>query len=113
MSLLDFDATLASHWLMRGSIAVLIGILYLVYTREGTPLRKIPGPFLASITKLWIVNKQRSFKRPEVDIGLHEEYGTIVRVAPNEVMVSSPKAFRTIYGEIATKQFLSVKDFVP
>ncbi|KAH6711399.1 benzoate 4-monooxygenase cytochrome P450 [Leptodontidium sp. MPI-SDFR-AT-0119] len=89
---------LGPSWLVKGIIASILGILYFIYTREAAPLRKIPGPFLASITKLWVVNKQRGFKRPLVDMELHRTYGSIVRVAPNEVMVSSPKAFRTIYG---------------
>lgn len=90
---------LGPSWLVKGIIASILGILYFIYTREAAPLRKIPGPFLASITKLWVVNKQRGFKRPLVDMELHRTYGSIVRVAPNEVMVSSPKAFRTIYGK--------------
>ncbi|KAH7403319.1 benzoate 4-monooxygenase cytochrome P450 [Cadophora sp. MPI-SDFR-AT-0126] len=98
MSLISGDTISASAWIFRGTALITFGILYLIYTREFTPLRNVPGPFLASITKLWIVNKQRSFKRHEVDMELHRNYGLIVRVAPNEVMVSSPKAFRTIYG---------------
>ncbi|KAH7319357.1 benzoate 4-monooxygenase cytochrome P450 [Rhexocercosporidium sp. MPI-PUGE-AT-0058] len=96
MSLLSIE--MSSSWAMRMGITALLWTLYLVYTREVTPLRKIPGPFMASLSKFWIVNKQRGFKRPLVDINLHKKYGPIVRVAPNEVMVSSPKSFRTIYG---------------
>jgi hypothetical protein len=76
----------------------ILGLLYALYTRYATPLRKIPGPILASITKLWIVKQQRTFLRHFVDMDLHKRYGTIVRIAPNEVMVPSPQAFRTIYG---------------
>ncbi|KUJ24373.1 cytochrome P450 [Mollisia scopiformis] len=75
-----------------------LALLWIILTREATPLRKIPGPFLASITRLWIVQKQRSFQRPLVDIDLHKKYGPIVRIAPNEVLISSPQAFRTVYG---------------
>ena len=78
--------------------SVILGLLYVLYTRYATPLRKIPGPILASITKLWIVKQQRTFLRHFVDMDLHKKYGTIVHIAPNEVMVSSPQAFKTIYG---------------
>ncbi|KAE8451021.1 hypothetical protein EG329_004693 [Mollisiaceae sp. DMI_Dod_QoI] len=81
--------------------SVILGVLtlfWIIITREATPLRRIPGPFLASITKLWIVQKQRGYKRPLVDIELHKKYGRIIRIAPNEVSISSPQAFRTIYG---------------
>jgi hypothetical protein len=76
----------------------ILGLLYALYTRYATPLRKVPGPILASITKLWIVKQQRNFLRHFVDMDLHKKYGAIVRIAPNEVMVSSPQAFKTIYG---------------
>ena len=99
LSSVDFEST--PKWFLRAAILTSLGILYVIYTRALTPLRKIPGPFLASITKLWIVNKQRSFKRHEVDIALHKKYGPILRVAPTEIMVSSLRAFRTIYGTLA------------
>lgn len=105
MSLHSVDFESSPQWLFRAAILTSLGILYVIYTRELTSLRRIPGPFLASITKLWIVNKQRSFKRHEVDIALHKKYGPIVRVAPNEVMVSGLEAFRTIYGTLAYFQF--------
>lgn len=96
--------TLASRpwYLTTGIIVGVLNLLYILYARETTPLRRIPGPFLASITKLWVVQKQRSFKRPLVDIDLHKKYGPIVRIAPNEVLISSPQVFRTVYGEIAS-----------
>jgi hypothetical protein len=91
----------ASSSITTAGITILVlGITYAIYTREATPLRSIPGPFLASITRLWIFQKQRGFQRQQVDMDLHEKYGPIVRISPKEVMVSSPKSLRTIYGEI-------------
>jgi len=82
------------------AISIAIASIYILYVREGTPLRSIPGPFLASITRIWIFQQQRGFQRQQVDIDLHQKYGPIVRIAPNEVLVSSPQSFKTIYGEI-------------
>lgn len=79
-------------------------LLWAILTREATPLRKVPGPFRASITKLWIFLKQRGYQRPLVDIELHRRFGPIVRIAPNEVLISSPKAFRTVYGKSIHKE---------
>jgi len=81
-------------------LVAVLALLYVLYTRYATPLCKIPGPFLASITKLWVVQQTRSFNRHNVDIELHKKYGTMVRVAPNEVMVSDLDAMRTIYGTV-------------
>lgn len=80
-----------------GMVAALCS-LYVLYVREGTPLKGIPGPFMASITKLWIFQQQRGYQRHKVDIGLYRKYGSIVRIAPNEVLVSSPQSLKTIYG---------------
>ncbi|KAH8711861.1 cytochrome P450 [Phaeosphaeriaceae sp. PMI808] len=66
-------------------------LLYLLYNREVTPLRRIPGPFLARL------------QRPLVDLALHRKYGPIVRIAPNEVLVSSPQSKKILYG--ATSKF--------
>jgi hypothetical protein len=84
-----------------GAVAVVLCLLYLLYNREATPLRNIPGPFLASISQIWIVRQQRGLQRPLVDLALHKKYGPIVRIAPNEVIVSSPQSKKTIYGESA------------
>ncbi|KAE9368510.1 cytochrome P450 [Stipitochalara longipes BDJ] len=82
----------------KGIVVAVLALLYVLYTRYATPLRKIPGPLLASITKLWLVQQTRGFDRHNVDIALRKKYGTMVRIAPNEVMVSSLGAIRTIYG---------------
>jgi hypothetical protein len=89
-----------SSGLAKAPAVALLALFYLLYTRYATPLRKIPGPWLASLTKLWLVQKTRSFDRHNVDIALRKKYGSVVRVAPNEVMVSSLNAIRTIYGTL-------------
>lgn len=100
---LSSDGLVSSSSVEIAGITILVlGITYVFYICEVTPLRRIPGPFLASITKLWIFHKQRGFQRQQVDIDLHQKYGPIVRIGPNEIMVSSPKSLRTIYGRLQT-----------
>jgi len=85
----------AAFW---GAATIFLCISYAVFTREATRLRSIPGPFLASISKLWLVQQQLGSRRPLVDQALHKKYGPIVRVSPKEVIVSSPASKRIIYG---------------
>ncbi|KAH8679978.1 cytochrome P450 [Tricladium varicosporioides] len=80
------------------TLASIIGLAYILIASQATTLRKVPGPFLAKFTNLWIFEKQRSYKRPLIDIKLHKKYGPIVRTGPHEVLVSSPRSFKTIYG---------------
>ena len=84
-----------------GAVAVILCLIYLLYNRGATPLRNILGPFLASISPVWIVLQQRGLQRPLVDLALHRKYGPVVRIAPNEVIVSSPQSKKTIYSESA------------
>ncbi|KAI1264703.1 putative cytochrome P450 [Xylariaceae sp. FL1019] len=62
------------------------------------PLRAIPGPLSHRMTILprafYHMNGNLSFHVTE----LHKRYGTVVRVAPNELAFSSPQAWRDIYG---------------
>jgi hypothetical protein len=85
---------------MAGIAVLVLGVTYALYTREFTPLRNIPGPIVASITRFWIFQKERGYQRQQVDIDLRRKYGPIVRISPNEVMVSSPKALKVIYGKL-------------
>lgn len=78
-----------------------------------SPLRKYPGPLLASGSRAWkgesgflpydidIANSQAVIStwngHTETDhIQLHEKYGPVVRIAPNELSFSSPHAARDV-----------------
>ena len=61
-------------------------------------LRHIPGPFLAALTNFvrrsWVLAGDLHQKHTD----LHRQYGTVVRVGPNAVLVSQPEAIDSIYG---------------
>ncbi|KAJ7499985.1 cytochrome P450, partial [Mycena latifolia] len=64
------------------------------------PLRKVPGPWLAAQTHWY-----KAYFDLILDGGfldhlkwLHKNYGPVVRVGPNEVHVSHPDAFESIYS---------------
>jgi hypothetical protein len=81
-------------------------ICFVLFARELTPLRNVPGPFLASLSNVWVFRQTKTFQRPLIDMELHKRYGPIVRTGPNEVMVSSPSSFKTIYGRLAQNRNL-------
>ncbi|KAL2165002.1 hypothetical protein VTH06DRAFT_298 [Thermothelomyces fergusii] len=86
-------AFLAKHWPV-----LLVGWLVIraLYRRYASPLRRYPGPFLASISRLWKLLSTASGQTHLDHIGLHRRYGPVVRIAPGEVSVSSPEAARTV-----------------
>lgn len=91
---------LTAHYLL-----LTLSFLFLraLVKRYASPLRKYPGPVLASISRLWKVKSVASGRTHLEHIDLHRKYGPVVRIAPNEVSVSSPEAARTLLS--AGKRF--------
>jgi len=77
-------------------VAYLLGLA--IYNRYFHPLKDIPGPFWASITSLWYFRAVRYGRGQDHQLPLHKKYGTMVRIAPDQVQISDPAAIETIYG---------------
>lgn len=90
----------AAHWIIT---LVSLFVVRAAYKRYASPLRKYPGPFLASFSRLWKVFSTASGRTHLDHVELHRKYGPIVRIAPNEVSVASPEAARTLLS--AGKRF--------
>lgn len=59
-------------------------------------LHHIPGPFLASISDLWMMRASTSTRLSEIFEQLGQEYGSVVRIGPNQVLVSDPSILRKV-----------------
>ncbi|KXJ87268.1 putative benzoate 4-monooxygenase cytochrome P450 [Microdochium bolleyi] len=75
-----------------------LGVVYYVLVPLTSPLRHIPGPKSYATTKWRLALDDWRGTRTRDIHALHGEYGTAVRVGPNEVSFSSLSALRTIYG---------------
>lgn len=91
--------------LPQGPNAILISVLlfgvlvsYVVYQRFFHPLASLPGPFWASLTRLWITKHSWDGDMHRTMIALHESLGPLVRTGPNEVSVADLNSIKTIYG---------------
>lgn len=71
---------------------------YVVYQRFFHPLASVPGPFWASLSRLWITKHSWDGDMHRTMIALHEKHGPIVRNGPNEVSIADLSAIKTIYG---------------
>ncbi|KAH8158070.1 hypothetical protein CIB48_g10176 [Xylaria polymorpha] len=61
------------------------------------PLRHIPGPLIAHLTPIWLwYISWRGIECTELD-KLHEKYGPVIRIAPNEIDISDGVAVPVIY----------------
>ncbi|KAL6238012.1 cytochrome P450 [Aspergillus navahoensis] len=61
-------------------------IIWIIYTRWFHPLARFPGPFWAFVSRAEKTQRK-----------LHEKYGPVVRIAPNELVTSDPAAAKTFY----------------
>lgn len=90
---------MATHLLLYLLLAPMVGLLSIVIAHLVSPLRSIPGPFLARFTKLWFLYKAWLGRSDKDNVALHKKYGTIVRYAPNHYSFSDPEAAKIIYGQ--------------
>ena len=58
----------------------------------------VPGPILYSLTKWRLAFDDYTGRRTRRIYALHQIYGPIVRIGPNEISFSSLSALKTIYG---------------
>ncbi|KAF5974370.1 benzoate 4-monooxygenase cytochrome P450 [Fusarium coicis] len=62
-----------------------------------SPLRKFPGPRLAASSNAWEIYHSLTNDRFRAIHELHEKYGNVVRIGPNQVSVASPEAFLYVF----------------
>jgi len=86
-------AIFLEHWPVIIPTLLVVRLLYLRYA---TPLRKYPGPLLASVSRFWKVFSTATGNTHWHHVALHKKYGRYVRVGPNEISVSSPEAGRLV-----------------
>lgn len=83
-------------------VTVTIIILYYgiiaIYNLWFHPLAKYPGPKLAAATSLWYAIRLVKGIAPQETAKLHEQYGDVVRIAPNELSFVNPITWKDIYG---------------
>ncbi|KAK4159610.1 cytochrome P450 [Cladorrhinum sp. PSN259] len=83
--------------LLQAKIGVLVGLVGIIlYRRFLHPLRGIPGPALASVSRLWHLYHILKGDQNLALIALHEKHGPFIRLAHNEVSVSHPDGIRKI-----------------
>ncbi|KAF4974568.1 hypothetical protein FZEAL_8540 [Fusarium zealandicum] len=74
-----------------------VGLLtLLVWRRYLSPISDIPGPFVASFTRIWHTNRILKGDQNLELIRLHEKHGHFVRMSYDEVSVSHPDAIKKV-----------------
>lgn len=73
------------------------------------PLSKYPGPPLAALSRLWYCWHCLGGNLIYVLHDLHQRYGDVVRIAPDELSYINPDAWNEVYGHRVGKPEM-VKD---
>ncbi|KAF5019802.1 hypothetical protein F66182_8171 [Fusarium sp. NRRL 66182] len=85
-----------------GVIAILAvaGVLLLrcVFQLISSPLRTVPGPFLARFTDLWYLWKVSQGDFDALNRDLHKKHGKLVRYGPDRYSIDDPEAVKVVYG---------------
>jgi cytochrome P450 len=70
----------------------------IIYNVFFHPLRRFPGPLFAAATPLPVMFHRIKGEITTYTKAQHDRYGSIVRVAPNELSFIDPNAWKDIYG---------------
>ena len=92
-----------STWIF---LAAVLGLLFRsLYLHLSSPLSKVPGPFIARFSRWWLAYHGWRGDFHRLLTSLHEQYGEVVRIGPNEVNTLSPDAVKKIYGKTEKDSF--------
>ncbi|KAH8808674.1 toxin biosynthesis cytochrome P450 monooxygenase [Xylogone sp. PMI_703] len=84
--------------LLFTTLIPIIIIAYLTYNVYFHPLSSYPGPFWSCATHIPRVRALLTGKLSYYVLNLHEKYGDVVRIGPNELSYNNAEAWKDIYG---------------
>ncbi|OZJ03916.1 hypothetical protein BZG36_03278 [Bifiguratus adelaidae] len=91
--------SIKDHPLQAASIGVIAYATYLIGDHLiWSPLRNIPGPTVAKLSRFYMANMRKSGKEYKIIEDLHRQYGRFVRIGPNTVSISDRNALKEIYS---------------
>lgn len=92
MAILDF---LISPYTLPFALLLFFVVPYLT---SHASLRKIPGPFAARFSNLWLLLQARRGRRYLSVDEAHRRYGKLVRIQPDHVSIADDAAIQVVYG---------------
>ncbi|KAF4461595.1 benzoate 4-monooxygenase cytochrome p450 [Fusarium albosuccineum] len=82
-------------------LSLLLGLWVLskLYNAREHPLSRFPGPFTAQFSNFSHCKRFLGGKQPYEMLKLHQRYGPVVRIAPNELSFNTHGSWRDIYDK--------------
>jgi hypothetical protein len=84
------------------SLGAIVLAIQVVVTYLRSPLKSIPGPFLARFSNAWRLLNHFNQTHIETQRKLHKKHGDFVRLGPNTVSIADASLLRTIYSTRGT-----------
>lgn len=81
--------------LLFSVLCLIFHVLYTLYIRH-CHLAKIPGPFWAPYTRLWLSKTLASGDSARIWVDINQKYGPIARIGPNNLLTDDPAVTRSI-----------------
>ncbi|KAI0314344.1 cytochrome P450 [Amylostereum chailletii] len=83
-----------------GALAIVAALLVhaIPWAWDSRNVRAYPGPWLAKFSDVWLGLVAFDGHRSDVVHEMHQKYGTFIRIAPNHISISDPKALEIVYG---------------
>lgn len=75
-----------------------LSVLYYRILSPNHPLHHIPGPLAARASQIWLFSRLYNGHPREDQRTLHNKYGPVVRIGPNEVSIADAASLNAIYG---------------
>ena len=75
----------------------LVALLLSIFKSLSSPLARLPGPYYSIFTALFLKYKEFSRQRRVYIHDLHNAYGPVVRLGPNELSFATADAVKEIY----------------
>ncbi|KAF1913764.1 cytochrome P450 [Ampelomyces quisqualis] len=103
-STISRPSTIMDHLSILRIVSLVIGLLFVRWIARGVyrvyfhPLSRFPGPRFSAFTRLPHLNAVRRGILHKHVARLHETYGEVVRISPDELSFIHPNAWRDIYG---------------
>ena len=97
---------------LEAAVGVALVTYLFTYLRRPS-LRHFPGPTLAKFSDWWRL--YHALDEHNVQLKLHKDYGSAVRVGPNCVILNDPELIKTVYstkGNFLKSDFYAVNAIV-
>ncbi|KAK1992154.1 cytochrome P450 [Colletotrichum falcatum] len=95
-----FTAAVSSLSGFQAAFYAIVGLICTFYLVRPflSPLRSVPGPFLARYTDAWFVWRVHKGHAEKDFMALHKQHGPVVRYGPDRYSIKDLQASKIIYG---------------